>query len=223
MTDERPEYLGEGDTGEDEETTDQSSFVLFFCCSTVFCNTVSSTPYTCVAIPSWRYWSQSSCCPKDYTEGTQLEPSWLRRNDECVDVCGEKLGQAEMDIWEQIWKTNCFNMFQQTSKLNIVVRSYVVYIFCMYTVRGLEKEYYHQSLKANSATETDRISLHFGFTNNQTCCAFFIVFQCVSQNLLDSRLVAKPRGRELGWRGRGPRWREHLWQNRCKPRWQRGP
>lgn len=25
----------------------------------------------------------------DYTEGTQLEPSWLRRNDECVDVCGE--------------------------------------------------------------------------------------------------------------------------------------
>lgn len=29
---------------------------------------------------------------KDYTEGTQLEPSWLRPNDECVDVCGEKLG-----------------------------------------------------------------------------------------------------------------------------------
>ncbi|CAK9087146.1 Hypothetical protein SCF082_LOCUS41197 [Durusdinium trenchii] len=25
----------------------------------------------------------------DYTEGTQLEPSWLRPNDECVDVCGE--------------------------------------------------------------------------------------------------------------------------------------
>eukprot|EP00931_Biecheleriopsis_adriatica_P096425 TRINITY_DN7007_c0_g1_i2.p1 TRINITY_DN7007_c0_g1~~TRINITY_DN7007_c0_g1_i2.p1 ORF type:complete len:2100 (-),score=266.06 TRINITY_DN7007_c0_g1_i2:89-6388(-) len=25
----------------------------------------------------------------DYTEGTQLEPSWLRREGECVDVCGE--------------------------------------------------------------------------------------------------------------------------------------
>ncbi|CAE7570592.1 unnamed protein product [Symbiodinium microadriaticum] len=25
----------------------------------------------------------------DYTEGTQLEPSWIRREGECVDVCGE--------------------------------------------------------------------------------------------------------------------------------------
>jgi hypothetical protein len=32
---------------------------------------------------------------KDYTEGTQLEPSWLRRNDECVDVCGEILWRAD--------------------------------------------------------------------------------------------------------------------------------
>ena len=70
-------------------------------------------------------------------------------------------------------------MFQPTSNLNIVVRSYLVYIFCMYTVRDLEKEYYHQNLQANSATETDRISLHFGFTNNQTSLGSFgFSFSC---------------------------------------------
>ena len=28
---------------------------------------------------------------KDYTEGTQLEPSWIRREGECGDVCDERL------------------------------------------------------------------------------------------------------------------------------------
>ena len=68
-THERPEYVGDDNTMEDEETTDHSSFgllillyiiyILLFCCSIVFCNTVSNTVYcnilyTCVAIPSSR-------------------------------------------------------------------------------------------------------------------------------------------------------------------------
>ncbi|CAE8591672.1 unnamed protein product [Polarella glacialis] len=43
----------------------------------------TNTPLSAVV---QRFWQRAPV--DDYTEGTQIEPSWLRLNNTCIDICG---------------------------------------------------------------------------------------------------------------------------------------